>query len=219
MAQPQNQDAHHCEATAAGCAPGRAPAGRGGRWPDHPRPGHPGLLERDARNPGFKESARQFHAASADIIGRLFPRGTVVKIRHLWAAHPKEKYKDIASRELRIRDLSKDDCLGWAAACAKHYSPTVFNHALGTLREIIAIGIEQGARLDNPASHVERLPEIPKALRLPEPRQFLRFLTAIETGGSGWSQPCANMVRFLAYGGAEQEQAGERPASEPPWNC
>ncbi len=164
-------------------------------------------LERDARNPSLKEKTRQYRAASADMIGRIFPRGAVTKLRHLWATSPKEKFKEISSRDLKIRDISKDDCLSWAAECAKHYSPTTFNHALGTLREIIAIGIEQGARFDNPATHVDRLPEKPKSLKLPEPRQFLRFIEAIENSGSGWSKPCANMVRFLAYGGFRLTEA------------
>lgn len=164
-------------------------------------------LERDARNPSLKEKTRQYRAASADMIGRIFPRGTVTKLRHLWATSPKEKYKEIASRDLKIRDISKDDCLSWAAGCAKRYSPTTFNHALGTLREIIGIGIELGARFDNPATHVDRLPEKPKSLKLPEPKQFLRFIEAIENSGSGWSKPCANMVRFLAYGGFRLTEA------------
>ena len=164
-------------------------------------------LERDARNPRLKEKTRQYRASSADIIGRNFPRGAVVKLRHLWATTPKEKFKEITSRDLKIRDLSRDDCRNWAAECAKGYSPTMFNHALGTLREIIGIGIEQGARFDNPATHVDRLPEKPKALKLPEPKQFHRFIEAIENSGSGWSEPCANMVRFLAYGGFRLTEA------------
>ena len=164
-------------------------------------------LERDARNPALKEKTRQYRASSADIIGRYFPRGTVVKLRHLWATTPKEKFKEINGRDLKIRDISKDDCRTWAAECAKGYSPTMFNHALGTLREIIDIGIEQGARFDNPASHIDRLPETPKTLKLPEPKQFLRFIEAIENSGSGWSKPCANMVRFLAYGGFRLTEA------------
>ena len=164
-------------------------------------------LERDERNPGLKEKTRQYRAASTDMIGRNFPRGTITKVRHLWATSPKEKFKQITCRDLKIRDITKDDCLSWAAESAKQYSPTTFNHALGTLREIIAIGIELGARFDNPATFVERLPEKPKSLKLPEPQQFLRFIEAIKTSGSGWSKPCADMVRFLAYGGFRLTEA------------
>jgi hypothetical protein len=81
-------------------------------------------------------------------------------------------------------------------------SPTLFNHALGTLREIVGIGIEQGARLDNPASCIERLPEKPKALKLAEPKQYLGFVDVIDISGSGWAKPCANMVRLLAHEGS-----------------
>ncbi len=36
---------------------------------------------------------------------------------------------------------------------------------------------------------------------LPEPEQFERFVHEIESGGSGWSKPCADLVRSLAFGG------------------
>jgi hypothetical protein len=70
-------------------------------------------LERDALNPSLKEKTRQYRASSAALISRNFPRGTTVKLRHLWATDPKEKFKDIHSRDSKIRDLSKDDCRSW----------------------------------------------------------------------------------------------------------
>ena len=70
-------------------------------------------LERDERNPGLKEKTRQYRAASTDMIGRNFPRGTITKVRHLWATSPKEKFKQITCRDLKIRDITKDDCLSW----------------------------------------------------------------------------------------------------------
>jgi integrase len=38
-----------------------------------------------------------------------------------------------------------------------------------------------------------------KALKLPE--QFQKFVQEVENSGSGFSIPCANLIRFLAFGG------------------
>jgi integrase len=43
--------------------------------------------------------------------------------------------------------------------------------------------------------------EVPKPLELPSAEQFERFLKAVERDGSGKSGHCADLVRFLAYGG------------------
>ena len=119
-------------------------------------------LDRDERNPGLKEKTRQYHAAAAAIVGRLFPRGHTLKVRYRRATQPTEKFGDITSRDVRIREISKDDCLVWAATCAKRYSATLFNHTLGTFRQIIDIGIEQGARFDNPSARVSACPRSPR---------------------------------------------------------
>jgi hypothetical protein len=56
-------------------------------------------------------------------------------------------------------------------------------------------------RSDNPvkAKEMKRLFESAKPLRLPEPEQFEKFVKEIETAGSGFSKPCAELVQFLAF--------------------
>ena len=100
-----------------------------------------------------------------------------------------------------IRKISKTACLNWAANWDKEGSASAFNHTLSVLRNVIEIGIELGSRLDNPAKAVKRRKERPKPLQLPEADQFTAFVAAIENSGSGWSKPCADLVRFLSYGG------------------
>ena len=43
---------------------------------------------------------------------------------------------------------------------------------------------------------------------LPEPAQFTRFVEKLEAGGGRDSRNCANLVRFLAYGGFRLREAG-----------
>jgi integrase len=102
-----------------------------------------------------------------------------------------------------IKDITKAECIGWRNRFAAEYSATSFNHTLGIVRQIVEIGIEAGARRDNPfkAKEVKRLSEVPKPLRLPEAEQFEKFVKEIAGGGGGQSKPCAELVQFLAFGG------------------
>ena len=86
-------------------------------------------------------------------------------------------------------------------------SATAFNHTIGIMRVLLEIGIEMGARYDNPARFIKRASERQKQLTLPEPEQFERFVEEIENGGGGFSQRCADLVRFLAFGGFRKSEA------------
>jgi integrase len=100
-----------------------------------------------------------------------------------------------------IRKLTQNDCETWADRARKNMSATVFNHTLGILRNTIDFGVKIGARYDNPANAIMRESEVPKALKLPSAEQFEKFVKAVERDGSGKSRHCADLVRFLAYGG------------------
>jgi integrase len=108
-----------------------------------------------------------------------------------------------------IRDLSPNDCKTWAAKFGKTASPTAFNHTVGIFRCLLAIGCEVGARYDNPAKDIKRAPERAKQLVLPSPEQFEKFVLEIERGGSRDSQNCADLVRFLAFGGFRKGEAAQ----------
>jgi integrase len=86
-------------------------------------------------------------------------------------------------------------------------SPSAFNHTVSLLRHVIEIGVESGIIYDNPARFVKRVPETPKKLRLPEQDQFQTFVSEIENGAGRFSRACADLVRFLAYGGFRRGEA------------
>ena len=109
--------------------------------------------------------------------------------------------------ETELRRIMKADCLNWAAKFGATASPTAFNHTISILRGVFEIGVESGARYDNPARFVKRVSERPKKLELPEFDKFLSFVEEIETAGSGFSKPCAEFVRFLAFGGFRKLEA------------
>ena len=124
------------------------------------------------------------------------------RLNAFWKSWPDAKGK-------RIKDITKAECIEWRNDFASKYSPTAFNHTLGILRSIFEIGIEAGARRDNPAKakEMKRLRETSKHLRLPEHDEFEKFVKEIESGGSGNSKPCAELVRFLAFGGFRINEA------------
>ncbi len=103
--------------------------------------------------------------------------------------------------------VTKADCLAWGGRLAKVAAPSVYNHGVSLLRHIFEVAVEVGARYDNPAKLVKRAKVTQKQLTLPEPDQFAAFVASIESSGSGWSRPCADLVLFLAYGGFRKTEA------------
>jgi integrase len=106
-----------------------------------------------------------------------------------------------------IRSITKTDCLNWAAKFGAGRSATAFNHTISILRNLVEIGIEMGARYDNPARFIKRLRERSKRLTLPESGKFVDFVASVENGGGGVSKHCADLVRFLAFGGFRKTEA------------
>ncbi len=144
-------------------------------------------IERINASPDFKPRTKAYHRERLDAFFKSWPN---VKAK-------------------AIKDFTKVDCIEWRNRFATEYSPTSFNHTLGIVRSIFEIGVEAGARRDNPAKakEMKRLSETSKRLRLPEPEQFEKFVKEIETSGSGFSRPCAEFVRFLAFGGFRISEA------------
>ena len=106
-----------------------------------------------------------------------------------------------------IAKISRKDCNEWAARYSKDYSATRFNGALGVVRRIFEIAIEQGYRVDNPAQFVHRRNVKPKDLHLPSQAQFHEMASHIETSGAGQAKDCANLFRFLAFSGLRIDEA------------
>jgi integrase len=109
-----------------------------------------------------------------------------------------------------VRKLSKNDCLCWRAKFAPTQSATAFNNTIGILKGVCKIAVEFGARLDNPAESLSRLTVKPKELTLPSFEQFKALVEAVHKGGgfrNRFSEPCANLVQFLAFGGFRKTEA------------
>ena len=116
-----------------------------------------------------------------------------------------KSWPELATKESRA--ITKTDCLDWAAKFGTNRSATVFNHTISILGKLFEIGIELGARYDNPARFIKRVTERPKRLTLPEPEMFGRFVAEVENGGGGFSRHCADLIRFLTFGGFRKNEA------------
>ncbi len=104
-----------------------------------------------------------------------------------------------ALEKTNLRDLSKQDCLDWAAAFEG--SAPAFNNNVLVLRAVLDIAVERGVIYENVARHITRRAVRPKELDLPDNAKFAEFMHTIETAGGRFSRDCADLVRFLAFGG------------------
>ena len=109
--------------------------------------------------------------------------------------------------ETEVHKIGKHDCLAWAASFGEKASPSNFNNTVGSLRMVIDLAIEAGARYDNPARFIKKLRIRQRELQLPNHDQFLKLVKSIEGVNRRFSQDCANLVRFLAYGGFRKSEA------------
>jgi integrase len=128
---------------------------------------------------------------------KVYRRKTIIALLKSWPG----------LEQTNVNKISKDDCLAWAERLAAEYSASVYNNTVGTLRMVLDIAIEKGARSGNPAQHISKRRIQQRTLSLPEPEQFLRFAKSIEQAGAWCSQECADLVQFLAYGGFRKAEA------------
>jgi integrase len=106
-----------------------------------------------------------------------------------------------------VSTICKTDCLTWAARFGQKGSPSAFNNTVGTLRLVLDIAVEAGARYDNPATHIKRKKIRQKLLHLPSQENFPELVKALRDGDGGWAERCADLVEFLAYSGCRKGEA------------
>jgi integrase len=113
-----------------------------------------------------------------------------------------------------IRTVSKDECIRWAASLTKPtkkmpkgYSPSVYNNTVGTLQQVFDLAFELGAAYGNPAKAIQKRKPAVKRLTLATQEQFEKLVDEIADAGGGCSKQCADLVRFLAYGGFRKTEA------------
>lgn len=109
--------------------------------------------------------------------------------------------------QIEVRKITKLDCLSWAAAYAGKASPQCVNTCVATLRMVIDLAIEAGARYDNPARFIKKLRVRQRELHLPNREEFMQIVESIERVNRRYSRDCAILVRFLAFGGFRKSEA------------
>ena len=109
-----------------------------------------------------------------------------------------------------VRKISANDCNSWAAKYSNQYSATRYNGALGVLRAIFKVAITTGALHRNPAVGIKRARARAKQLTLPEGKDLSGSWSELEAGASRFSKDCADLVRFLAFGGFRKSEAAHR---------
>lgn len=109
--------------------------------------------------------------------------------------------------ETPVGKVGRADCEKWAKKLNSKYSGTVYNNTVGTLRMVLDIAVETGARAMNPARFITKKKIQRHKLVLPTADQFEQFVATIANGGGWCSRECADLVSFLAYGGFRKTEA------------
>jgi integrase len=105
------------------------------------------------------------------------------------------------------KDISKRDLEAWAKRFSGQYSAQRFNNSVDVLRRIFQIAVEQGALHQNPADFLEKMRINQKHIELPSPEEFAAIVKSVRGSGSGWSDPCADLIEFLAFTGCRITEA------------
>ena len=100
---------------------------------------------------------------------------------------------------LNVQDISTQDCEAWAGRFKG--SATAFNNTLLVLRFVLDICMENGVLYETPALRVSRRTVKPKELHLPDNDQFATLVATVEQAGGRFSKDCADLLRFLSFGG------------------
>jgi integrase len=111
--------------------------------------------------------------------------------------------------EIDVRKINPSDCRTWASKFAQKSSPTRYNSTIAVLKHAFDVAVESGARYNNPAAIVKRIPYRQKPLDLPSREQFLKFIQVMETAGGRDSRNCADFVCFLAFSGCRRGEAAQ----------
>jgi integrase len=117
----------------------------------------------------------------------------------------RKSWPGIDSRD--VRQISMAQCETWAAKLSGNYSGSRYNGILGVFRAVFEVAIQSGALFRNPAQKVKRARIMLPHLDLPDAGQFEKFVKEIESANGRDSKKCADMVRFLAYGGFRVSEA------------
>ena len=108
--------------------------------------------------------------------------------------------------DLRLDQITSQDCKDWAAKLNKEIASQYFNNVIGTLRLVIASGIKAhkektGVKLENPSTELKRVRIKQKDLHLPEPSHFKLLVENLRKKSGGWGPRVADLIEFLAYSG------------------
>ena len=133
----------------------------------------------------------------------LKPRSKQYRLERLGALL--RTWPDLISTDLA--KIKEHHCAEWAANFGKKASATAFNNTVGTLRMILTVGEKCGARYDNPARNISKHRVRAKKLELPSQSQFLQLVACVESVRFGRTKHCADLIRFLAYGGFRKGEA------------
>ncbi len=165
---------------------------QGRRQSNSPKPRHPVFSAAKQRLPDkIREYRSRYETVKAFAVGRMTV-GDVVeaclrKVRDSVLLKPRSKdYRQMMMDFIRrswpsllgtdVRRVTEGDCKDCLVRYQQHYSPSIVNNSIGTLRAIFDEAIRTGARFNNPAAGLSRMKIRQKRLELTSREEFLRFV-------------------------------------------
>jgi integrase len=114
-----------------------------------------------------------------------------------------------ALAEAKFKSVTRSQCQLWASRYATEVSASRYNNTLSAFKAILELGVAAGVIMVNPVAGIDRVTPKQKKLELPNRPDFAAMVRELRAGGGGYSQPCADLVEFLAYSGARIGESRE----------
>ena len=105
------------------------------------------------------------------------------------------------------KDVSKRDLESWAKRFSEKNSAQRFNNAVGVLRKIFGVAVEQGALHQNPADSIDKARINQKHVELPTAEQLATIINHIRKQKAWCSIQCGDLIEFLAFTGCRIDEA------------
>ena len=150
-----------------------------------------------------KQSTKDYWAQTIDSLLRSWPALAETRI----SAITEEDCRQWSSRYL---NSSRAAGHNWKTEPGKTISASRFNNTLSSLRSVLAIGIERGLILRNPASSVERVTPKRKPMRIPS-----RGLSPYRCGNSNGSRSDESSLRRSGRISVVQRMSNRRVEVDP----
>jgi hypothetical protein len=120
--------------------------------------------------------------------------------------------------KLRLDAITVEGCKDWSARVNKEIASHYFNNTIGTLKQVLQIGIKAhkangGRALENPAIELKRVRVKQKELQLPESSHFKSRVASVSLRSA--KKPHPSGISWVSCGRARETDEERKLPSQP----